>query len=50
MPSGHFVGRRAERFSAEPLFREAKWNPYSSATIVNAPARGVFHCQENRDL
>ncbi len=43
---------RAERFSAEPLFREAKWNPAGDARVYTGPAAaGSFHnhlgCQDS---
>jgi len=43
--SGLFLGFRAERFSAEPSFRAAKWNPCPSARFFHAPTRGVSHSQ-----
>ena len=49
-PSGLFLGIRAERFSAEPLFREAKWNPCPSASFTDVPTRDVFHFSETSEL
>ena len=43
--SALFLGRRAERFSAEPLFREAKWNPCLSAITNYVPTWDVFSFQ-----
>ena len=40
--SALFLGIRAERFSAEPIFREAKWSPTAPTMLNQMNQKGIL--------